>query len=192
MSTGISEEGRLGSYACRLKSATVPVMNSPETEQFDQLYGRLRRSLRRHRDDDLSQPEIELLHHVPSPGRGTVNLSDLARRLVLPKSTASALVKGLETRGFLRRWRNPRNERELAIVLTDAGAARVAAHTVLDPKALSLALGALKRKERRALLHALEHLVEASESSGVKRYTEAAAREDHSAKHVNSQTSGVV
>jgi DNA-binding MarR family transcriptional regulator len=142
----------------------VPDVNSPETEQFERLYGRLWRALRRREADDLSQHEIQLLHHVPGPGNGSISLNHLAHHLALPKSTASVLVKDLERRGFLRRARNPRNERELAIVLTDEGAARVAADTVLDPLELSAALGALSTEERRAMLGALDHLAQASEN----------------------------
>jgi DNA-binding MarR family transcriptional regulator len=82
---------------------------------------------------------------------------------VLPKSTASVLVKDLERRGFILRSRDPSNERQLAIVLTAAGEARVAADTVLNLPRLATALAALGADERRALLEEFEHLVEASE-----------------------------
>lgn len=140
-------------------------VNSPGTEQFDKLYGRLWRALRRREADDLSQHEMQLLHHVPAAASGSVTLQQLAQHLALPKSTASMLVKDLERRGFLRRSRNPRNERELAIVLTDLGAARVAADTVLDPAGLAAALAQLSKKERRRMLEALEHLVRVSEAA---------------------------
>jgi DNA-binding MarR family transcriptional regulator len=123
------------------------------------------RALRRREDTDLSQHEIQLLHHVPAPGRGSFSLTRLAHHLALPKSTASVLVKDLERRGLLRRARNPHNERELAIVLTDLGAARVVADTVLDPEALAAALATLSAEERQAMLEGLEHLAQASEAS---------------------------
>ena len=144
---------------------TVPAVNSPEAEQFENLYGRLWRALRRREDSDLSQHELQLLHHVPGPGSGSLSLTQLAQHLALPKSTASVLVKDLERRGFLRRARNEQNERELAIVLTDLGAARVAADTVLDPEGLSAALAALDAEERQAMLDGLQHLAQASEAA---------------------------
>src|SRR5262249_46727266 len=99
---------------------------------------------------------------VPSPSHGSITLNRLAHHLVLPKSTASVLVKDLERRGFIVRSRDPRNERQLAIVLTAAGEARVAADTVLDLHRLAAALAA-RADERRALLKGFEHLVDASE-----------------------------
>jgi len=138
-------------------------VNSPEPEQFDLLYGRLWRALHRPDDDDLTQHELQLLHHVPGPGNGSITLNRLAHHLVLPKSTASVLVKDLERRGFILRSRVPSNERQLAIVLTAAGEARVAADTVLDLPRLAAALAALGADERRALLKGFEHLVDASE-----------------------------
>ena len=48
-------------------------------------------------------------------------MTALAEHLALPKSTASVVVKDLERRGFVRRARDERDERRLAIVLSDAG-----------------------------------------------------------------------
>ena len=111
----------------------------------------------------MSQHELQLLHHVPAAGTGTVTLQHLGGELGLPKSTASALVKELEQRGFLCRARNPNNERELAIELTALGAERVAADTLLDPNGLAAALSALVPKQQRRLLKSLERLVVAAE-----------------------------
>jgi DNA-binding MarR family transcriptional regulator len=72
------------------------------------------------------------------------------------------LVKDLARRGFVRRTRDPRDERRLALVLTRRGAERVAADSVLDPERLAGALAALDAAERRALVAAPEHLAEAA------------------------------
>jgi DNA-binding MarR family transcriptional regulator len=144
-------------------------VNSLHTEQFETLYRRLWAVLRRRETVDLSQHEAQLLHHVPPSGSGSIKLIELAQHLALPKSTASVLVKNLEQRGLLRRERNPNNERELAIALTDEGAARVAADTVLDPARLSAGLGELSKKERRNMLKALEHLVDICEAAAADR-----------------------
>jgi DNA-binding MarR family transcriptional regulator len=137
-----------------------------DTEQFEELYGRLWQTLRRSASGDLAQHELQLLHHVPASGEGTVSLQYLTRRLAMPKSTASALVKDLERRGFLRRARNPDNERELAIELTAPGAERVAADTLLEPSGLGAAMSALSSKQRRRMLKSLERLVVAAEAAG--------------------------
>jgi DNA-binding MarR family transcriptional regulator len=138
-------------------------VNSPEYELFDSLYGRVWRALHRPDDAAVSQHELELLHHIPAPGAGAVTLNHLARHLGLPKSTTSVLVKDLERRGLLRRSRDPSNERQLAIVLTEAGAERVAADTVLDLPRLDAALQTLPPTERHALLTTLQRLAEAAE-----------------------------
>ena len=113
-----------------------------------------------HRGDepDLSQHERQLLHHVPL--EGGVQLSHVAWHLALPKSTASALVKDLERRGFLTRRRDRADERRLAITLTAKGHERVQADSVLDLPTLGAALGKLSQDERRTLIEALEKLAE--------------------------------
>jgi DNA-binding MarR family transcriptional regulator len=71
------------------------------------------------------------------------------------------LVKDLARRGFVRRARDRRDERRLALVLTAEGARRVAADSMLDPGRLDTALAALPAAERRALVDALERLADA-------------------------------
>ena len=136
-------------------------MNSPDPERFERAYRRVWGALHRGDEPGLSQHERQLLHHVPAAGG--VALSDLARHLALPKSTASVVVKDLERRGFLRRRRDTRDERRLAIVLTAEGRRKVAADTVLAPEPLARALDALPAARRRALVEAFEALADAAE-----------------------------
>jgi MarR family 2-MHQ and catechol resistance regulon transcriptional repressor len=136
-------------------------VNYSDTERFEGAYRRLWLSLHRPDAADLSQHELGLLHHVPA--EGGIALSALAQHLALPKSTASVLVKALERRGFLRRARDARDERRLAIALTPAGQARVAADTVLNTPRLAAALEQLSPAARRALLKGVEQLAAAGE-----------------------------
>jgi DNA-binding MarR family transcriptional regulator len=121
---------------------------------YRQLWGAL------HRPDDggdgLGQHERELLAHV---GDGA-SLTWLTRHLLLPKSTASVLVKDLERRGFLTRRRDADDERRLRITLTGRGAAAVAADHVLDLVALDRALGRLPAGDRATLLRLVERLAD--------------------------------
>jgi len=55
--------------------------------------------------------------------RGTLSVRDLSRLLQLDPGTLSPLVKRLESAGLVSRGRDPRDERALAITLTDAGRA---------------------------------------------------------------------
>ena len=149
-------------------------MEGSESERFERAYGRLWKALHRADDPDLSQHEMQLLHHVG--GEEGVPLTPLARHLGLPKSTASLLVKELERRGFLERRRDREDERRLALVLTEEGRRRVAADRLFDPKRLAAALATLPLLERRVLIEGLERLAEASEASGGPKATPHRAR----------------
>lgn len=128
--------------------------------RFDAHYRRLWESLHRPDDggDGLGQHERELLSHV---GDGA-SLTWLARHLLMPKSTASVLVKDLERRGFLVRRRDTEDERRLSITLTDQGTAAVAADHVLDLDGLGKALATLPGRDREKLCWLLERLAEAA------------------------------
>jgi DNA-binding MarR family transcriptional regulator len=135
--------------------------NQSQAEQFDQLYGRLWRVLIKADTEDLSQHERQMLHHVPTE-KG-IPLGVLARHLGIPKSSASEQVKSLASRGFLTRYRDPGDERQLSIVLTDAGFARVRQDSVLDLVRLATALKKVSANDRRALLTGLERLAAAAD-----------------------------
>ncbi|MGY1602300.1 MarR family winged helix-turn-helix transcriptional regulator [Geodermatophilus sp. SYSU D00815] len=54
---------------------------------------------------------------------GTLAVKDLSRLLQLDPGTLSPLLKRLEAAGLLRRERDPRDQRNLALALTDEGRA---------------------------------------------------------------------
>ena len=96
---------------------------------------------------------------------GPLSVKRLSELLQLDPGTLSPLVKRLETSGFVRRDRDPRDERSLAIALTDAGRAlraraeRIPAGIVerldMDLDELTALHGALTRvigASRRALV----------------------------------------
>ena len=135
--------------------------NQSQAEQFDRLYGRLWRVLLKADTEDLTQHERQLLHHIPAE-KG-VPLGAVARHLGIPKSSASEQVKSLEQRGFLTRRRNPEDERQLSIVLTDAGVDRVRQDSVLDLVRLAAALRRVSAEDRRALFTGLKRLADGAE-----------------------------
>jgi Transcriptional regulators len=137
-------------------------MKGSGAEQFEKLYRRIWGALNRPDDPDLSQHERQLLQHFPADD--VVSLTWLAEHLGLPKSTASMVVKSLGQRGFVERARDPGDERRLAIALTDAGRARVAADTVLEPRALRAALAKLSPGVRQGLLDGMAELANAAEA----------------------------
>jgi DNA-binding MarR family transcriptional regulator len=135
--------------------------NQSYAEQFDGLYGRLWSALFKADDEDLSQHERQLLHHVGDE-KG-VPLGVVARHLGIPKSSASEQVKSLERRGFLKRRRDTKDERRLSIVLTDMGVARLRRDSVLDLVRLAAALKKVSAADKKALLAGLERLAAAAD-----------------------------
>lgn len=135
--------------------------NQSYAEQFDQLYGRLWSALLKADDEDLSQHERQLLHHVGD--EMGIPLGVVARHLGIPKSSASERVKSLERRGFLTRRRDPEDERRLSIVLTDMGVARVRRDSVLDLVRLTAALKKIPAEDKKGLLAGLERLAAAAD-----------------------------
>jgi DNA-binding MarR family transcriptional regulator len=135
--------------------------NQSYAEQFDYLYGRLWSALFKADDEDLSQHERQLLHHVGNE-KG-VSLGVVARHLGIPKSSASERVKSLERRGFLKRRRDTEDERRLSIVLTDMGVARLRRDSVLDLVRLAAALKKVSAADKKALLAGLERLAAAAD-----------------------------
>jgi DNA-binding MarR family transcriptional regulator len=136
-------------------------VNVSDPERYELAYRRVWGALHRGDEGDLGQHERQVLHHVPA--EGGVALSWLARHLALPKSSTSVLIKDLERRGFVRRARDARDERRLAIVLTGEGQRRVAADTVLEPERLARALAALPERRRASLLAGMDALADAAE-----------------------------
>jgi DNA-binding MarR family transcriptional regulator len=136
----------------------VPNMNSSSTERFEAAYRSIWEALNRPDDPDLSQHEQQLLRHIPRAGGVTLNW--LAQHLMLPKSSASVLIKDLHRRGFVTRARDMSDERRLSIVLTPKGHRRVLADSVLDLRRLEECLSDLPATTRRGLLRGMEQLAE--------------------------------
>ena len=136
-------------------------MNSSAQEQFERSYRKIWAVLRKRDDEDLSQHERQILHHVPR--HGAISLTELARHLALPKSSASVVVKALAQRGFLVRARDQVDERRLCIELTAQGRARVEDDTVLEREPLAAALARLPARRRRELVNSLAALADAAE-----------------------------
>jgi DNA-binding MarR family transcriptional regulator len=137
-------------------------MNSSESAQIERAYRRLWGAL--HRPDTpggLGQHERQLLAHI---GDGA-SLTWLTEHLLLPKSTASVLVKDLERRGYLRRRRDPDDERRLRITLTPKGRREVRDDAVLDLGGLDAALATLEPGSGRQLVHLLSQVADAAEAA---------------------------
>lgn len=67
----------------------------------------------------LTYPQYLVLHALWE--RDGLTISGIADRLALEPSTITPLVKRLEAAGFLARRRNPEDERQVQVRLTDRG-----------------------------------------------------------------------
>lgn len=67
----------------------------------------------------LTYPQYLVLHALWE--RDGLTISGIADRLALEPSTITPLVKRLEAAGFLARRRNPEDERQVQVGLTDRG-----------------------------------------------------------------------
>lgn len=69
----------------------------------------------------LTYPQYLVLNVLWAEDAQTVGA--IAEKLALESSTLTPLLKRLEVAGLVARTRNPRNERQVVVSLTDAGAA---------------------------------------------------------------------
>ncbi|RWC29906.1 MAG: MarR family transcriptional regulator [Mesorhizobium sp.] len=70
-------------------------------------------------DLGLTYPQYLVLNVLWREDKLTVG--DIAEKLALESSTLTPLLKRLEAAGLLRRTRNPANERQVVVALTDKG-----------------------------------------------------------------------
>ena len=94
---------------------------------------------------------LQALHEQPDR-----TIGQIAERLSLESSTITPLIKRLEAAGLVSRSRDPKDERQVRVRLTDLGAARWQETGCLGP--LILARSGMDMAEVRALndrLHAL-------------------------------------
>jgi DNA-binding MarR family transcriptional regulator len=88
----------------------------------------------------------------------------MAKHLSRAQSVVSEIVEHLERSGLLERQRDPRDRRRVLVWLTDAGLALLErAREVLSPELLERALSRMSSADRRALLHAMQALLDADE-----------------------------
>ncbi len=103
-------------------------------------------------DLGLTYPQYLVLNVLWREDRQTVGR--IAEQLALEPSTLTPLLKRLEAAGFVRRTRNPDNERQVLITLTDEGLALSARAACLGTSLVPASgqtpeeLGALNQKIR--------------------------------------------
>jgi len=95
--------------------------------------------------------------------------AELARRLVLERSSVSRLADTMADRGWLVRERNPHDQRAVQLVLTPAG--RKAAARVAGARRARMAtlLDAVPAEERETVMHALDVLTRSLADTSTSR-----------------------
>ena len=94
---------------------------------------------------------------------GTLAVKDLSRLLQLDPGTLSPLLKRLESGGLLRRERDPKDQRNLALALTDKGQ-QLRAQAEKIPAGIVERLG-MPVEELMSLQQALTRVIAASQSA---------------------------
>ena len=73
-------------------------------------------------DDGLTIHHFSALNHLVRLGDGRTPM-EMARAFQVPKTSMSHTLAGLEKRGLIQMWPNPRDGRGKCVVLTEAGRA---------------------------------------------------------------------
>ena len=69
---------------------------------------------------DLAPPDIRLLELI-AEAEGLINLQDVGRQMCRDKALITRKVREMESRGLVRRERNPGDQRSFQLFLTEAG-----------------------------------------------------------------------
>lgn len=143
--------------------------NDSSTRRITEALGAVWLAFRRLEEEgELTSHERDVLAHLPSDG--SVSLRELAEHLAIGLSTASVLMKRLESRGLVVRKRDPDDERRLALTLTPEGKAALDRASDLDRDRLTAALRQLGPARTPELIDTLEHLAAIGAKSRATAY----------------------
>jgi DNA-binding MarR family transcriptional regulator len=106
----------------------------------------------------LSKNQASVLNHLDSDRPMTP--SKLAEHMGVGGSTIGITVARLERRGFIKRRRNPKNRRSVALTLTPAGKRIKKQSAVLNPKLVRKIFTMMKSEEAEEALAGVEHLTQ--------------------------------
>jgi DNA-binding MarR family transcriptional regulator len=121
----------------------------------------------------LSSHQASVLDHLDDVE--PTSLTDLARHMGVTASTMSLSVDRLERQGYVRRDRDPRDGRRVALRLTAAGERIKESKSVLDPELLRGMLARLTAAELTEALRGLALLARAAQEAMHAKYERAAA-----------------
>lgn len=138
-------------------STPKPTKSGQRVSQLSASLARLYYEARRDYSFDLSHRAIRVLQ-LTAYREDPPRIDDVAIQLDCAVSTASELVKRLQSKGLLERRRSKMDERVVELYLTDKGDAVLQEHTTLDSAKLALALSALPAREQDELVRLVSEL----------------------------------
>ncbi len=124
------------------------------------LYAASREMIKRYRPhlDEIGLTYTQYIVMMVFWEEKTQNVKQLGEKLYLDSGTLTPVLKTLEAKGYLRRYRSPEDERVLTVEITDKGEALKDA--ALDVPAQMMEHIALSKDEIRTLYHLLHKLLE--------------------------------
>ncbi len=111
------------------------------------------------RSDGLTERDLRILHHVQEGGEAFA--SGLMRHLGLSRSTLSAALASLESRGLIQRQNG--NDRRKFIRLTASGARAIQSDEGLDGKAIGNILDNLEEDDQKRVIDGFKLIAQAIE-----------------------------
>lgn len=112
-------------------------------------------------EENLSHQSVRILQHIQFTRNPTIK--EIAEAFRLSHNTTSEHVKKLEKLGYIEKKRNPEDQRQVTIGLTNEGDAVVRRHTELDPERLNQVLATMSETERESIEQAFQLLREAAD-----------------------------
>jgi DNA-binding MarR family transcriptional regulator len=109
---------------------------------------------------ELSAHQASILDHLDEVD--PMSMTALAGHMGVTLATMSLAIDRLETRDYVRRARDPRDQRRVLVRVTPAGVRVREAKSVLDPLRVESVLAQLSPADRRAALRGLQLLARAA------------------------------
>jgi DNA-binding MarR family transcriptional regulator len=109
------------------------------------------------RSHSVSEPQLSCLLALRE--YGPLNLSKLAKYIIVKPSTVTGIIDRLEQKGLARRERTGKDRRVITIALTEAGNSLVDQAPPPIPKAIVESLNNLSEKETQDIVKSLSTLV---------------------------------
>ncbi|AMO74072.1 MULTISPECIES: MarR family transcriptional regulator [Pseudomonas] len=111
---------------------------------------------------DLAPPDIRLLELI-AEAEGLINLQDVGRQMCRDKALITRKVREMESRGLVRRERNPGDQRSFQLFLTEAGKVVHAQAQAILACTHDRLFAPLDAEEQRCMAHLLQRCLDAQE-----------------------------